>query len=641
MLRTQAALTHRRRRLVAVVMLATFAPLLVAASTAEGGRSSFMRIVSYVRGENNDVGVVVRVVGGQRVACAGTVRRGKRRISLPPGTTNGHGAMQWSWEVAAGVARAYWHAFASCSRGGREVRADKRFLVDRVPGQPKGIRIVKRKPYTENTAAIAEPSRKGARSDPYLTPPGYSIRLGYLRRRDLPDLGDARDWVTSARKKGFPTGSQPRSDAIAWFPPNRNGVGPFGHVAYVTDVSANMITTEDYDGKQPKVRTRTIPWSGLQFIYRKEQPPPPPPPSPRPVSTRDMTTARASHTATRLADGRVLVAGGRINGTEVTAGAELYDPHANTWVPAASMTSPRIFHTATLLGNGKVLVTGGQSMLGGGAMASAELYDVASNTWAPAAAMRQARLAHVATFLGNGKALVTGGQLTLGGPAGANADLYDPETNTWTALANMKSPRAFHTATLLENQKVLVTGGDPSGGGATATAELFNPTNNAWSFVPNMPSARVFHTATLLQNRLVLVTGGDLTGGISATAIADVYVPAMNKWTRLPKNMLAARMFHTATILGNGQVLVVGGQSTLGGSPVASAEVYDPATATWTSASSLGIARVGHTTTLLGDGAVLVTGGDPTGKVLVTGGESSVSASATASTEHYIGFGMG
>jgi N-acetylneuraminic acid mutarotase len=159
--------------------------------------------------------------------------------------------------------------------------------------------------------------------------------------------------------------------------------------------------------------------------------------------------------------------------------------------------------------------------------------------------------------------------------------------------------------------------------------------------VPNMPSARVFHTATLLQNRLVLVTGGDLTGGISATAIADVYVPAMNKWTRLPKNMLAARMFHTATILGNGQVLVVGGQSTLGGSPVASAEVYDPATATWTSASSLGIARVGHTTTLLGDGAVLVTGGDPTGKVLVTGGESSVSASATASTEHYIGFGMG
>jgi N-acetylneuraminic acid mutarotase len=237
--------------------------------------------------------------------------------------------------------------------------------------------------------------------------------------------------------------------------------------------------------------------------------------------------------------------------------------------------------------------------------------------------------------------LVTGGKLTVGGPAGANADLYDPASNTWKALANMKAARAFHTATRLENGRILVNGGDPGGGSATAAAELFDPTNNAWGpAVPNMPAARVFHTATLLPNRLVLVTGGDLSGGGNATAISEVYNPNSNTWVRLVKNMLTARMFHTATLLDNGKVLVVGGQSTLGGRPIASTEVYDPSTATWTTGSSLGIARVGQSTTLLQDGAVLVAGGDPTGKVLVTGGESSVTASATASTERFTGFGM-
>jgi hypothetical protein len=278
MLRTQAALTRRRRRVVAVVMLATFAPVLVAASSAQGGRTSNMRVVSYVRGENNDIGVVVRVVGGQRVACTGTVRRGKRSFDLPAGTTNGHGAVQWSWEVASGVASATWHAFMRCTRQGSERKKEKPFKVDGVPGHPTGRRLYKHKPYLENAEAIAEPSRKGNRSARFGTPPGFSIRLGYERRPDLPDLGDARDWVRSAKAKGFPTGSQPLKGAIAWFPPNRNGVGPFGHVAYVASVGGDMITIEEYDGKRPIVRTRTIPWSGLQFIYRKEPPPPPPPP---------------------------------------------------------------------------------------------------------------------------------------------------------------------------------------------------------------------------------------------------------------------------------------------------------------------------------------------------------------------------
>jgi surface antigen len=280
MLRMQAAVTCRRRRLVAVAMLATFVPLLVAASMAQGGRPSNMRVISYVRGENNDVGVVVRVVAGRTVPCTGTVRRGKRRFDLSAGITNGHGAVQWSWEVAAGLASARWHAVVRCTRQGRERRKGKRFDVDGVPGRRKGSRLYKRKPYPENAEAIAESTRKGNRSVRFGTPPGFSIRLGYTRRPDLPDLGDARDWVRSAKAKGFPIGPRPLKGAIAWFPPNRNGVGPFGHVAYVAGVSGDMITIEEYDGKRPIVRTRPVPWSGLQFIYRQGQSPPPPPPSP-------------------------------------------------------------------------------------------------------------------------------------------------------------------------------------------------------------------------------------------------------------------------------------------------------------------------------------------------------------------------
>ncbi len=99
-------------------------------------------------------------------------------------------------------------------------------------------------------------------------------------------------------------------------------------------------------------------------------------------SAGSMTQTREEHTATLLEDGRVLVAGGSIDGQTNLASAELYDPATGTWTAAAPMTSGRSYHTATLLKNGKVLVAGG---IGGGQ--SAELYDPASDTWTAAASM--------------------------------------------------------------------------------------------------------------------------------------------------------------------------------------------------------------------------------------------------------------
>src|SRR5207253_10204638 len=130
--------------------------------------------------------------------------------------------------------------------------------------------------------------------------------------------------------------------------------------------------------------------------------------------------ARAAFTATRLHNGRVLVAGGwnfrgsESDGTVWVAGAEVYDPATDAWTTAGSLGTPRAFHTATLLPNGKVLVAGGwNNRVSPFVLATAELYDPAANSWSPAASMAQARLGASASILPNGRVLVAGGAAGL------------------------------------------------------------------------------------------------------------------------------------------------------------------------------------------------------------------------------------
>jgi Galactose oxidase, central domain/Kelch motif len=107
-----------------------------------------------------------------------------------------------------------------------------------------------------------------------------------------------------------------------------------------------------------------------------------------------MAEAHVSHTATRLLDGKVLVAGGN------TWSAELYDPRTNEWSSAGSMAVARTDHTATLLPDGRVLVTGGAN--GNTDLPSAELYDPVTNQWSPVSSMASARKKHAAILLPDG-----------------------------------------------------------------------------------------------------------------------------------------------------------------------------------------------------------------------------------------------
>jgi WD40 repeat protein len=118
-----------------------------------------------------------------------------------------------------------------------------------------------------------------------------------------------------------------------------------------------------------------------------------------------------------------------------------------------------------------------------------------------------------------------------------------------------------------------------------------------------MKNARNFYTATLLPNGKVLVAGGFNLGNS-----AELYDPATDTWT-LTSSLRVVRAFHTATLLPSGQVLVAGGGQS-GGSiqRSTSAELYE-LTGKWTLTGSMKHARAGHTATLLPNGKVLVVGG--------------------------------
>src|SRR3954447_20146029 len=126
-----------------------------------------------------------------------------------------------------------------------------------------------------------------------------------------------------------------------------------------------------------------------------------------------------------------------------------------------------------------------------------------------------------------------------------------------------------------------------------------------------MNDARWQHTATLLPSGQVLVVGGftfSITDdGSDTLASAELYDPASRSWTRTG-SLTTARGNHTATLLSSGKVLVAGGQDGFA-NPFQSAEIYDPATGAWTPTGTMVSSHNGHTTTLLPSGQVLVAGG--------------------------------
>ncbi len=325
------------------------------------------------------------------------------------------------------------------------------------------------------------------------------------------------------------------------------------------------------------------------------------------VQTDSMNYKRSDHTASLLPNGKILLAGGTPKRSTAEpydpATAELYDPATGTSTKTGSMFDARASFTATVLANGKVLVTGGFAGVFQ-PLTHSELYDPATGTWAKTSSLNYGRSGHTATLLPNGKVLVTGGYAST--DSRATAELYDPVNATWTKTGSLNYARSSHTATLLPDGKVLVAGGY-DGNTYRASAELYDPATGTWAKTGSLSRGRICHTATLLANGKVLVAGGNEYDHSKASSEGvELYDPATGIWV-VTTSMNHARSSHTATMLLNGKILVAGGHATTDSR--ASAELYDPATGKWTATTAMNYARESFTATLLPGGGVLVAGG--------------------------------
>ena len=237
------------------------------------------------------------------------------------------------------------------------------------------------------------------------------------------------------------------------------------------------------------------------------------------------------------------------------------------------------------------------------------------------------RQGHSATGLDNGTVLILGGDEkdTGGGlTATASFEIYNPQTQSFTAAGNMTQARSTHTATKLNDGRVLIVGGYPvyGPGVASATAEIYDPGTGTCSAVAAPSMGRTLHTATLLADGRVLVIGGgakfdfsDVVGSLATVVgTTEIYDPVANTWSAGP-NTPGPLLAHQASLLGDGRVLVSSGVEVgnIFGIPVpgftSQCLRYDPGTNTFLSTASMPVPRAYHGQITLPSGGAMVVGG--------------------------------
>ena len=313
-----------------------------------------------------------------------------------------------------------------------------------------------------------------------------------------------------------------------------------------------------------------------------------------------MHVPRAAHSATLLADGSVLLAGGcSIDGCELDArgaNAERYDPDRRLFLPTGRLSAARVGHAAVRARDGRVLVIGGWRA--DGQTRVVEAYDPARGRFGAAGSLRAARGGFSATLLRDGRVLVVGGSSNR--RVVASTEIFDPRTGRSTRAQRLRTPRTAHTATRLPDGRVLVVGGS-DGRRVLATAELWEPRTRSWRAAGRLRTPRHKHAAVLVPQGVLILGGSDERDFHGRHASAELYDARLRRFVAVPPMNEARFKIHDAAVAVAGGALVGGGGRAV--------EAYDASKRRFTEIGTVDAALSFTTATRLRNGDVLLAGG--------------------------------
>ncbi|UJR12069.1 hypothetical protein I4U23_016247 [Adineta vaga] len=309
---------------------------------------------------------------------------------------------------------------------------------------------------------------------------------------------------------------------------------------------------------------------------------------------QNMTVARIGHTSTYIPEtGNVLIIGG-----ENQSSIELFVSANESFIRKGNMTNIRTYHTTDRLSTNVILIAGGNTV---------DLYDPIEEKINTTINMSTPRAWHKSSTIniaGNIKTLLSGG---VPGNWSASflssANLFDSSTNTFTS-GIMSVARYYQTSTSLPNGNIIIAGGQTIGNGLLNSLELFNSSSNSFlTIAATMSNKRYYHTATYIPSiQSILFAGGYISSNLNTYDLFNVTTLTFVR----NGTFKYARSAHTATLLKDERILLVGGYPY-----ITQVEIFNPLTFTFSVAANLSIGRSYHTATLLDhSGQVLVCGGD-------------------------------
>jgi hypothetical protein len=302
----------------------------------------------------------------------------------------------------------------------------------------------------------------------------------------------------------------------------------------------------------------------------------------------------------------IVVSGGENNSMTILATTDIFDPGTLTFSVGPTMAHSRVFHAQVPLGGRFILIAGGIDK-NNNPLDDAELLDRTTGTFTSTGSLGTFHAAPAFAMLDSMHALIASGENSTTPTLTKAAEVYSLKTRTFSPTGNMATARILSSAAKIGNF-VLVTGGTDASNHVLKSAELYDSKAGTFTILPDMSTPRVFHTITALNGRFALVAGGESTQVLGTElASAELFDLKTRTFSALP-DMHIERTAPAATRLNGKFVLITGGLNAAG---IANdtAEMFDLVHKTFIPVGNMTVPRLAHMSALITGGRVLVVGG--------------------------------